>query len=159
MREFGAPRWRGYDHRARKHLANVSIGDQVSDAIERVGPASLQSRHAVAPFKDGQIRHPLSLLSGGSKRRFAIEMLAGVQSGHPQLMVKRHSHADRDEVHVGMLNHFARAGNGMGSPEMLDRFVSVSWRLAQTAVISNSGGALKAGIWVSRPSRSAHLLQ
>jgi hypothetical protein len=32
-----------------------------------------------------------------------LPRLAGIQSGHPQLMVKRHSHADRDEVHVGML--------------------------------------------------------
>jgi hypothetical protein len=43
------------------------------------------------------------------QRPFAVEMLAGIQSGHPQLMVKRHSHADRDEVHVGMLDHFVRS--------------------------------------------------
>jgi len=73
----------------------------------------------VAPFTDGQITHLLSLLSGGRKRPFAIEMLAGIQSGHPQLMVKRYSHADRDEVHAGMLDHFVRVGN----PEMLGRFV------------------------------------
>jgi len=78
----------------------------------------------VTPFTDSQITHLVSLLSGGRKRPFAVEMLAGIQSGHPQLMVKRHPHADRDEVDVGMLDHFARVGKGMGNPEMLGRFVS-----------------------------------
>jgi hypothetical protein len=86
-------------------------------------------------------------------------MLAGIQSGHPQLMVKRHPHADRDEVHVGMLDHFARVGKGMGNPKCLAVSSAVSWRLVQTAVISNSGSALKAGTWDRAPSRSAHLLQ
>jgi hypothetical protein len=40
-REVGAPRWRRYDHRARKHLANVARGDQVSDAIELAGSTGL----------------------------------------------------------------------------------------------------------------------
>src|SRR5580700_307663 len=53
------------------------------------------------PFAGGQITHLLSLLGSGRKRPFAVEMLAGIQSGHPHLMVKRHPHADRDEVHVG----------------------------------------------------------
>ena len=75
------------------------------------------------PFTEGQITHLLSLLSGGRKWPFAVEMLAGIQSGHPQLMVKRHSHADRDEVHVGMLDHFVRVGKSVGNPEMLGRFV------------------------------------
>src|ERR1700726_2485052 len=75
------------------------------------------------PFTDGQITHLFSLLSGGCKRPFAVEMLAGIQSGHPQLMVKRHPHADRDEVHVGMLEHFVRVGKSMENPEMLSRFV------------------------------------
>src|SRR6266576_6892055 len=75
------------------------------------------------PFTDGQITHLLSLLSGGRKRPFAVEMLAGIQSGHPQLMVKRHPHADRDEVHVGMLDHFVRVGKSVGNSEMLGRFV------------------------------------
>jgi hypothetical protein len=48
---------------------------------------------------------------------------AGIQSDHPQLMVKRHPHADRDEVHVGMLDHFVRVGKSVGNPEMLRRFV------------------------------------
>ena len=74
-------------------------------------------------FTDGQITHLLSLLSGGCKRPFAEEMLAGIQSGHPQLMVKRHPHADQDEVHVGMLDHFVRVGKSVGNPEMLGRFV------------------------------------
>src|SRR5260370_9926514 len=77
----------------------------------------------VDPLTDGQITHLLSLLSGGCKRPFAVEMLAGIQSGHPQLMVKRHPHADRDEVHVGMLDHFVRVGKSVWNPEMLGRFV------------------------------------
>jgi len=55
-----------------------------------------------------------------------------------------------------MLDHFVRVGKSVGNPEMLGRFVCGSWRLVQTAVISNSGSALKAGMWVSRPNRSAH---
>jgi len=43
-------------------------------------------------------------------------MLAGIQSGHPHLMVERHAHADRDEVHVGMLDHFVRVGNSTARP-------------------------------------------
>jgi integrase len=43
----------------------------------------------VDPFADGQITHLLSLLGSGRKRPFAVEMLAGIQSGHPQLMVRR----------------------------------------------------------------------
>src|ERR1700722_16209312 len=77
----------------------------------------------VDPFADGQIMHLLSLRSGGRKRPFAVEMLASSQSCHPQLMVKRHPHADRDEVHVGMLNHFVRVGKSVGNSEMLGRFV------------------------------------
>jgi len=69
------------------------------------------------------ITHLLSLLGGGRKRPFAVEMLAGIQSGHPELMVKRHSHADRDEVHVGMLDHFVRVGKSVRNSEMLGRFV------------------------------------
>jgi hypothetical protein len=65
----------------------------------------------------------LSLLSGGRKRPFAVEMLAGIQSGHSQLMVKGHPHADGDKVHVGMLDHFVRVGESVGNPEMLGRFV------------------------------------
>src|ERR1700731_607541 len=72
---------------------------------------------------DGQITHLLSLLSGGRKRPFAVKMLAGIQSSQPQLMVKRHPHADRDEVHVWMLDHFVRVGKSVGNPEMLGRFV------------------------------------
>ena len=60
----------------------------------------------VDSFTHGQITHLLSLLSGGGKRPFAVEMLTGIQSSHSQLMMKRHSHADRDEVDVGMLDHF-----------------------------------------------------
>src|SRR5712671_2853440 len=75
------------------------------------------------PFTDGQITHLLSLLSGGRKRPFAVEMLAGIQSSHPQLMVKRYPHADRDDVHVGMLDHFVRVGKSVGNSEMLGRFV------------------------------------
>ena len=40
-------------------------------------------------FTDGQITHLLSLLSGGCKRPFAEEMLAGMQSGHPHLQDAR----------------------------------------------------------------------
>src|ERR1700676_5105229 len=77
----------------------------------------------VDPFSDGQITHLLSLLSGGRKRPFAVEMLASIQSSHPQLMVKRHPHSDRDEVHVWMLDHFVRVGKSVGNTEMLGRFV------------------------------------
>src|ERR1700736_5719774 len=38
-------------------------------------------------------------------------------------MVKRHTHADRDEAHVGMLDHFSRASKSVGNPEMLGRFL------------------------------------
>src|SRR3984893_18127847 len=75
------------------------------------------------PFTDGQITHLLSLLSGGRKRPFAVEMLAGIQSGNPQLMVRQYAHADRDEVHVWMLDHFVRVGKSVGNSEMLGRFV------------------------------------
>src|SRR6202521_2055126 len=77
----------------------------------------------VDPLTDSQITHLLSLLSGGRKRPFAVEMLAGIQSSHPQLMVRRHPHADRDEVHVWMLDHFVRVGKSVGNSEMLGRFV------------------------------------
>src|ERR1700736_933304 len=77
----------------------------------------------VDPFTDGQITHLLSLLSCGRKRPFAVEMPAGIQSSHPQLMVKRHPHADRDEVHVWMLEHFVRIGESVGNSKMLGRFV------------------------------------
>jgi hypothetical protein len=73
----------------------------------------------VDSFADGQITHLLSLLGSGRKRPFAVKMLAGIQSSHPQLMVKRHPHADRDEVHVRMLDHFERVGKSVGNPEML----------------------------------------
>jgi hypothetical protein len=63
----------------------------------------------VDPLTDGQITHLLSLLSGGRKRPFAGEMLAGIQSSHPQLTVKRHPHTDSDEVHVRTLKHFVRS--------------------------------------------------
>src|SRR5580704_8850111 len=77
----------------------------------------------VDPLTDGQITHLLSLLSRGRKRPFAVEMLAGIQSSHPQLMVKRHPHADQDEVHVWMLEHFVRVGKSVGNSKMLGRFV------------------------------------
>ena len=57
----------------------------------------------VDPFADGQVTHLLSLLGSGRKRPFAVEMLAGIQSSYPQLMMKRHPHADRDKVDVGAL--------------------------------------------------------
>src|ERR1700739_1042083 len=74
------------------------------------------------PFAHGQITHLLSLLSRGRKRPFAVEMLPGIQSSHPQMMVKRYPHADRDKVHVWMLEHFERVGKIMGNSEMLGRF-------------------------------------
>src|SRR6202521_1691892 len=77
----------------------------------------------VDPLTDGQITHLLSMLGGGRKGPFAVEMLGGIQSGHPQLMVKRHADADRDEVHVWMLDHFVRVGKSVGNSEMLGRFV------------------------------------
>src|SRR5580704_15739613 len=77
----------------------------------------------VDPLSDGQITHLLSLLSGGRKRPFAVEMLAGVQSSHPQLKVKRHPYADRDEVHGWMLDHFVSVGKSVGNFEMLGRLV------------------------------------
>jgi hypothetical protein len=104
------------------------------------------------PFTDGQITHLLSLLSGGRKRPFAVKMLAGIQSGHPHLIVKGHPHADTDEVHVGMPNHFVRVGKTVENREMLGRFVCFSWRLVQTAVISNSGSARKAGVGITPPA-------
>src|ERR1700724_2179558 len=75
------------------------------------------------PFADGQIAHLLSMLGSGRKRPFAVEMLAGTQSSHPQLMVIRHPHADRDEVHVWMLDHFVRVGKSVGNSELVGRFV------------------------------------
>src|SRR5258708_5036144 len=77
----------------------------------------------VDPFTIGQITHLLSLLRGGRKRPFAVKMLASIQSGRTQLMVERHAHADRDEVYVGMLDHFVRVGKSVGNSEMLSRFV------------------------------------
>src|SRR5882762_367191 len=77
----------------------------------------------VDSFADGQITHLLSLLSAGRKRPFTVEMLTGIQGGHPQLMVRRHAHADRDEVHVWMLDHFVRVGKSVGNSEVLGRFV------------------------------------
>jgi hypothetical protein len=77
----------------------------------------------VDPFTHGQITRLLSLLSGGRKQRFAVEMPAGIQSSHSKLMVKKHPHADRDEVHVGMLDHFVRVGKSVGNPEMPGRLV------------------------------------
>jgi hypothetical protein len=50
-------------------------------------------------------------------------MLAGIQGGHPHSMVKRHPYADRDEVNVGMLDHFLRVGKSVRKSEMLGRFV------------------------------------
>jgi hypothetical protein len=50
-------------------------------------------------------------------------MFAGVHGGHPQLMVRRDTHADRDEVHVRMLDHFVGIGKSVGNSEMLGRFV------------------------------------
>src|SRR5712672_4592059 len=75
-REFGATCWRRYDHRAGKHLAILALGDQVSDAIELAGSAGLQSHHMVDTIAEGRIAHLLSLLSGGRKWPFAVEMLA-----------------------------------------------------------------------------------
>ena len=37
--------------------------------------------------------------------------------------VRRHLHADRDEVHVGMLDHLVRVGKSVGNSEMPGRFV------------------------------------
>jgi hypothetical protein len=48
----------------------------------------------VDPFMDRQITHLLSLLVSGRKRPFTVEMLAGIQSSHTQLTMKRHPHAD-----------------------------------------------------------------
>jgi hypothetical protein len=104
----------------------------------------------VDPFTDGQITHLLSLLGSGRKRPFAVEVLAGIQSSHTQLMVKRHPHADRDEVYVWMLDHLARVGKGWGIPKCSAVSSAVSWRLVLTAVIWNSGSALKAGMCASR---------
>src|ERR1700724_1766895 len=77
----------------------------------------------VDPIAYGQVTHLLSLLGSGRKRPLAVEVLAGMQSGDPQLMVRRHPHADNDEVHVRMLNHFVRVGKGVRNSEMLGRFV------------------------------------
>jgi hypothetical protein len=107
----------------------------------------------VDPFADGQITHLLSLLSGGRKRPFAVEMLAAILNADPQQMVQRHPHADSGEVHVGMLDHFVRVGKAWGNPKCLDVSSAVSWRLVQTAVISKSGSTLKAGMWASRPQQ------
>src|SRR5271169_5368147 len=103
------------------------------------------------PFAGRQITHLLSLLGSRRQRPFAKKMLAGIQSGHTHLMVERHAHADRDEVHVGMLDHFVRVGKSAGNPEMLGVSSAVSCRLVQTALISNSGSARKAGMWAPLP--------
>src|SRR6267142_2058072 len=36
--------------------------------------------------------------------------------------VKRHPHAERDQVHVWMLDYFVRVGKSVGNSEMLGRF-------------------------------------
>ena len=66
-------------------------------------------------------------------------------------MVKRHPHANRDKVHVGVLDDFVRVGKSVGNSEMLGRFVCGFRRLVLTAVTSKSGSALNAGMWASRP--------
>ena len=105
----------------------------------------------VDPLTDGQITHLLSLLSGGRKRPFAVEMLAGIQSGHPQLMVKRHPHADRDEVHVWMLDHFVRVGKSVGNSEMLGRFVRGFLAARADRRDLELRKRLNAGMWASCP--------
>src|SRR5258708_15432390 len=103
------------------------------------------------PFAGGQITHLLSLRGSGRKRPFGEEMLAGIQSGHPHLMVKRYADADRDEVHVGMLDHFIRVGKSVGDAEMLGRFVGSFLPARADRVISNSGTAPKAGLSAPLP--------
>jgi hypothetical protein len=49
-----------------------------------------------------------------------------------------------------MLDHFVRVGKRVGNSEMLGRFVC-GFLAARADVISNSGSALKAGMWASRP--------
>jgi hypothetical protein len=74
-------------------------------------------------------------------------MLAGILSAHPRLMVKRYPHAGSDAVHVGMLEHFVGVGkSGLAVSS------AVSWRLVQTAVISNSGSAQGRNVGIAPPA-------
>ena len=50
-------------------------------------------------------------------------MLAGVQSRHPHLMVKRHAHADRDQVHVTVIDHLGGIGKGEWNAEVFRSLV------------------------------------
>jgi hypothetical protein len=68
----GAPGWRRYDHRARKHLANVALGDQVPDAIELAGSVDLWSlsgatNQGVAGLSFGGLENLPTAPSSGAK--------------------------------------------------------------------------------------------
>jgi hypothetical protein len=58
----------------------------------------------------------------------------------------RHLHADRDEIHVGMLRELFRVRERQRDECRADASADC-WLAVQTAVISNCGMARSAGIW------------
>jgi hypothetical protein len=75
------------------------------------------------PFADGQITHLLSLLSGGRKRPFAVEMLAAILNADPpadgaKASARRQRRGPRRDA-----GPFCKGRQSVGKSEMLGRFI------------------------------------
>src|ERR1700733_5251088 len=72
---------------AAMHDGYLAAYTNLWDSTDHPGQALATAILLATQPKGLGITHLLSLLSGGRKRPFAVEMLAGIQSSHPQLMV------------------------------------------------------------------------
>ena len=141
----GSPVRRAADHRRRQYPAEIAIGDKVFGVADRRRHLALQPDGMTNPSGVCGIAQPDGLGAVTAERPFAIDVLAGLDCRHDRPVMIGHLDADRDQIDVGMLRQFL-SENASRAPRCRAAASAESCRVVQTAVISNSGSALSAGI-------------
>jgi hypothetical protein len=98
------------DHCRGKYLADVTIGDQVFDIVDRRRHLALQTDGVPHAAPLGRVEHAHRLFGVPAERPFAIDVLAGIDRRHHRRVMIRHFDADRDQIDIGMRRHLRRIG-------------------------------------------------
>ena len=119
--ERGSPTRRVDEQRSGERLADVALGDQVPDVVDRWRDPALQTDGMANPFAFRGVMHLPGFRGVAAERPFRIDVLAGVDGGHDRREMVGHLDADGDQIDVRMLRELDRVGKGQGNAVMLRR--------------------------------------
>jgi len=94
---------RAADHCRRQHPADIALGNQILQVVDRRRHLALQPDRMADPASIRGIAQPDGFGGVAAERPFAIDMLAGLDRGHHRPVMVGHLDADRDQVDIGML--------------------------------------------------------